>query len=74
MHSMAVASESITIESMFRPRTTVTAVWYLVAVGLQRSMTRPCTPGREKSAGQLRSQKMKSEMRRRLTREEALQI
>ena len=46
IQSIAVFSSSTTIASMFLPRTVETASSYLRWVGLQRSTTRPRTPGK----------------------------
>ena len=46
MQAIAVFSLSTTTESMLRPRMVVTAMLYLLCVGLQRSITRPLTPGK----------------------------
>mmetsp|Transcript_17553 Transcript_17553/g.37119 ORF Transcript_17553/g.37119 Transcript_17553/m.37119 type:complete len:373 (-) Transcript_17553:15-1133(-) len=48
MHSMAVASASTTIASMFLPMAMVTAASYLRCVGLHTSVMRPWTPGKRR--------------------------
>ena len=46
MHSLAVFSLSTTMASKCRPRTVLTASAYFFCLGLQRSLTRPLTPGK----------------------------